>query len=263
MAAIHAVQSKHGTEGLAGVDVGVPGFIDMKSGVIAAWGNMPSFNGYPVRDAIGKELGKPVILENDANAAALGEKWMGAGRDVDDLVMLTLGTGVGWRDYCGRENPPWEFGNGRRTRASHGGAEREPLRLRQQRMRGEACLGDCCLGAGPFDASEREPNLSGCLRARRGRQRTGTTIFRYAGESLGIALANLINIFNFPLFLIGGGPLPAWEFFAPAMMAEVERRSQTYRLTKQMNVPTRIEKAILGNESGLYGAAYLPFQAQS
>jgi glucokinase len=76
------------------------------------------------------------------------------------------------------------------------------------------------------------------------------------GESLGIALASLINIFNFPLYLISGGPLPAWEFFAPAMLAEVERRSYTYRVA-----PTRIEKAHLGSEAGLYGAAQLAFQA--
>src|SRR5262249_15184543 len=82
------------------------------------------------------------------------------------------------------------------------------------------------------------------------------SVFRTMGEALGIALASLINIFNFPLYLLSGGPLPAWEFFPPAMMQEIERRSYTYR-----SAPTRIEKAILGNESGLYGAAYLPFQS--
>ena len=79
-------------------------------------------------------------------------------------------------------------------------------------------------------------------------------IFKSMGEALGVALANLINTFNVPLYLLSGGPLPAWNFFAPAMIAEVERRSFTYR-----HSPTRIEKATLGNEAGLYGAAYLPF----
>jgi glucokinase len=78
-------------------------------------------------------------------------------------------------------------------------------------------------------------------------------IFHSMGEVLGITIANLINIFNFPLYLLSGGPLPAWDFFAPAMMAEVTRRSFTFR-----NSPTRIERAKLGNEAGLYGAAYLP-----
>lgn len=80
-------------------------------------------------------------------------------------------------------------------------------------------------------------------------------IFSAMGRALGVALANLINIFNFPLYLLSGGPLPAWDYFAPAMLAEAERRSFTYR-----NAKTRIEKATLGNLAGLYGAAYLPLQ---
>ena len=84
------------------------------------------------------------------------------------------------------------------------------------------------------------------------------TVYQRMGSALGIAMATLINIFNFPLYLLSGGVLPAWEFFSPAMIKEVEQRSFTYR-----NSQTRIEKAILGNEAGLYGAAYLPLQAQS
>ena len=75
------------------------------------------------------------------------------------------------------------------------------------------------------------------------------------GEMLGIALAMLVNTFNYPLYLLSGGVLPAWDFFAPAMLDEVTReRSFTFRTTD-----TRIEKATLGNEAGLYGAAYLPW----
>jgi glucokinase len=81
------------------------------------------------------------------------------------------------------------------------------------------------------------------------------TIWRVMGEALGVALANLVNTFNFPLYLLSGGMLPAWEHFAPAMLAEVERRSYTYRATQP---GTRIEQATLGNEAGLIGAAYLP-----
>src|SRR5205823_8658450 len=56
---------------------------------------LPYLENVPVRDEISRRIGALVILENDANAAALGEKWMGAGREVDDLVLLTLGTGIG------------------------------------------------------------------------------------------------------------------------------------------------------------------------
>jgi glucokinase len=81
-------------------------------------------------------------------------------------------------------------------------------------------------------------------------------VWRVMGESLGTTVALLINTFNFPLYLLSGGVLAAWELFAPAMLRVVEQRSATYRLTK---ATTRIAKAELGNEAGLYGAAYLPW----
>ena len=80
---------------LAGVGIGVPGFILMEKGIISGSNNLPEFENFPVRDEIERRLGTPIFLENDANAAALGEKWMGAGSDVNDLVLLTLGTGIG------------------------------------------------------------------------------------------------------------------------------------------------------------------------
>src|SRR5215467_10225133 len=94
-AAIAKLRDKHGAVGLKGIGVAVPGFIRMKEGLISASNNLPYLEGVPVRDEISRRLGTTVVLENDANAAALGEKWMGAGRSVDDLVLLTLGTGIG------------------------------------------------------------------------------------------------------------------------------------------------------------------------
>jgi len=64
-----------------------------------------------------------------------------------------------------------------------------------------------------------------------------------------------VNTFNFPLYLLSGGPLPAWDLFAPDMLRVVEQRSFTYRATRPA-----IEKATLGNEAGLFGAAYLPWE---
>ena len=92
---IEELRAKWGVKELAGIGVGVPGFILLKEGVIKNSNNLPFLENFPIRDEIERLLGTRVILENDANAAALGEKWMGAGRDVDDLVLLTLGTGIG------------------------------------------------------------------------------------------------------------------------------------------------------------------------
>jgi glucokinase len=238
---------------LVGIGVGVPGFIRLETGIIAGWGNAPAFNGYPIRGEIERRLGLKVILENDANAAALGEKWMGAGKDVDDLVLLTLGTGigggiiVGGRILHGYMGMAGELGH--LTISPNGnpcGCGNNGCLEKHASATAVAAMGRLVnLGAGLTSRNVYQFAVEGSERAR--------AVFRSMGEALGIALANLVNIFNFPLYLLSGGPLPAWDFFAPAMLKEVERRSFTYR-----TAPTRIEPAKLGSEAGLYGAAYLP-----
>src|SRR6185369_8737065 len=80
---------------LCGMGIGVPGIIDLRTGMLRESPNLPGWADYPVRDEIERRLATRVILDNDANVAALGEKWLGAAKAVDDMAMLTLGTGVG------------------------------------------------------------------------------------------------------------------------------------------------------------------------
>jgi glucokinase len=245
-------------EGLVGVGVGVPGFIEMKKGYIVGSNNLPQFENFPVRDEIERRLGTRVILENDANAAAMGEKWMGAGRDVDDLVLLTLGTGIGGGIIsCGRilhgvVGMAGELGhmtvypNGNPCGCGNSGClEKHASATAITGMAHMLSLGDNLTAAGVYQLA-KEGNEKARL------------VFHTMGTALGIAIGNLVNIFNFPLYLLGGGVLAGWDLFAPPMLAEVERRSFTYRNSK-----TRIERATLGNEAGLFGAACLPFQESS
>ncbi|MGH9674388.1 MAG: ROK family protein [Bryobacteraceae bacterium] len=251
---VEGLRKKQGAEGLAGVGIGVPGFILLKEGQIVGSHNLPFFNDYPLRDEIQRRLGRPVILENDANAAALGEKWFGAGRDVDDLVLLTLGTGIGGgivfggKVLHGHVGMAGELGhitvspNGNPCGCGNVGClEKHASATAVETMAKLVSLGDDLTAKDVFDLATKGNELA--LRC-----------FECMGRALGIGLANLINIFNFPLYLLSGGPLPAWEFFAPAMLDEIGKRSFTYRKTK-----TRVEKATLGNLAGLYGAAHLPF----
>jgi glucokinase len=256
---IEALRARLGEHNLRGVGIGLPGFILIDKGIILGSNNMPEFDNYPVRDEIEKRLGAKVILENDANAAALGEKWMGAGRNVDDLVLLTLGTGIGGgiivngRVLHGHQGMAGELGhltvvpNGNPCGCGNRGCVEKHASATA--IASMARL----IGLGHDLTSEDVYKL-----AVEGNERA-KTIFRTMGEALGVALANLINIFNFPLYLLGGGVVAAWEFFAPAMLAEVERRSFTYRSTLKI-APTRIEAAKLGSEAGLFGAACLPLQ---
>ncbi len=244
---------RDGADRLVGVGVGVPGFIIMETGIITDSPNLPFFVDFPIRDEISKHLGLPVILENDANAAAMGEKWIGAGRDVDDLVLLTLGTGIGGGIITGGKVLHGFVGLagelGHLTIVPNGhpcGCGNQGCLEKYSSATAIVCMARS-LSLGDNLTAEAVYHLAA------GGDEKARAIFTTMGQSLGQALAMLVNIFNYPLYLLSGGMLPAWDLFAPALLAEVRRRSYNFRATN-----TRIEKATLGNEAGLYGAAYLP-----
>src|SRR6202045_255411 len=94
--AIQRLSGQYRTEGLfLGAGIGIPGIIDMETGMLRKSANLPGWSDYPVRAEIERRLGARVFLENDANVAALGEKWLGAARDVPNMAIVTLGTGIG------------------------------------------------------------------------------------------------------------------------------------------------------------------------
>jgi len=261
-AAIEKLREKHGSIELTGIGVGVPGFIRIKEGFITGSNNLPYLENFPIRDELQRRLQTRIILENDANAAALGEKWIGAGHDTDDLVMLTLGTGIGGgiisggrvlRGFVGMAGElghitvvpngnPCGCGN-RGCLEKHASATAVVAMANMMHLGRELNAGDLTarhvyeLARGTDDMAER-----------------ARSVWRAVGDALGVALATLVNAFNFPLYLLSGGMLPAWEFFEPQMMETVKERSFTFRVTQ-----TRIAQAALGNEAGLYGAAYLPW----
>jgi glucokinase len=241
---------------LAGVGIGVPGFIDINEGVVMGSANLPGFGGFPVRDYIQRRLGTTILLENDANAAALGEQWIGAGRGVEDLVLITLGTGIGggiiskgkilhgFLGMAGEIGHMTVFPDGNPCGCGNCGC----LEKHASASAIAAMAGMMGIATQRFSAREvYDLAIAGNTRA--------LLVFESMGRALGIAIANLINLFNFPLYLITGGPLPAWDLFAPSMFAEINKRSFTFARTG-----TRVEPAVLGGDAGLYGAAYLPFQ---
>ncbi len=254
---IREVQGRVGAGELRGVGIGVPGYIQMETGIIIGAANLP-FTDFPIRDEIQNQLGIPIILENDANAAALGEHWMGAGRGVKNLFLLTLGTGIGGgiiidgkvlHGFAGMAGEPGHmtvYPDGNPCGCGNQGCL-------EKHASATAIVGMArMMGLGNHDITSADVYDMAA-----GGNAKAKLVFECMGRALGIAIANLINLFNFPLYLLSGGPLPAWEMFAPTMLSEVKRRSYTYSRTA-----TKIEKATLGGEAGLYGAAYLPFQSR-
>lgn len=88
-------QSGDSMDTVQGIGIGAPGPADLTKGIILAAPNLPKFRNVPLRKMIVERTGKPTVLENDANAACYGEYVVGAGRGADDMVFLTLGTGIG------------------------------------------------------------------------------------------------------------------------------------------------------------------------
>jgi glucokinase len=269
------------TAALVGVGIGVPGIIDMHTGMLRESPNLPGWGDYPVREEIERRLHTRIILENDANAAALGEFWMGAARDVPSMCMYTLGTGVGggivldghiWHGMTGMagelghntvypDGAPCGCGN-------VGCVEQYASATAIRRMAREA--------AGARESStlgralQADPHLSAqqIFRLAREGDAAAQGVFDRAGEALGIAVASCINALNLPMYVIGGGVSAAWEAFAPSMMKTIRARSFVYKATTpedqtgQEGNATIITRALLGADAGLLGAARLPLMEQ-
>ena len=267
--AIQTLRTKlAGTGQMAGIGVGVPGIIYMETGTLRQSPNLPGWENFPVRREIESVLGTPVCLDNDANVAALGEFWLGAGKGRGSLCMVTLGTGVGgglildgriWHGFLGFAG---ELGhivvseNGARCACGGQGcleSEASASAIVQKARKAREAL-----------AGGRSPALSRSVQE--GRELTAQLVFESAqsgdaacraileslGRYLGIALAGLVNTLNLPLYVIGGGVAAAWDLFSPAMFEELRRRSYVF-----CEGSTLVEKALLKGDAGLYGAAYL------
>lgn len=293
--AIRIISAKfQGSGELTGIGIGVPGIIDIQSGMLRESPNLPGWENYPIRQEIEDKLGASVILENDANVAAQGEKWLGAAAQVDDMCMMTLGTGVGggivlqgqiWHGMTGMAGElghttvdPEGFPCGC---GSRGCVEQYASATAIKRMAVEAIAS----GKAPelARAMNADPEFSAKVVYQMAVQgdEQAQKIFQTAGRALGIVIASVVNIFNLPMYVIGGGVSSAWDAFSPAMFEVVRQRSFVYRNTAPREtisgvqgthvhddaLPARrstiITRALLGSDAGLIGAARLPMVASA
>lgn len=259
---------------LAGIGIGVPGIIDLETGMLRQSPNLPGWEDYPVRQEIEKRLATRVVLDNDANVAALGEKWLGAAREVDDLLMLTLGTGVGGglvlggrvfhgaRGMAGEPGHLTVYTDGHACGCGNRGClEQYASATAVVRLAREAIASGKAPRLAQADAGGALTAKVVCELAEQG-DRPAQEVYKMMGRALGTALAGLINLLNLPMYVIGGGVADAWEAFSPSMLEEVRKRSFVYQATapesKGPGRKTVIAKAELGSDAGLFGAARLP-----
>ncbi|MFO7668542.1 MAG: ROK family protein [Bacteroidales bacterium] len=222
------------TGDVAGIGIGMPGYMDTSSGEILLINNIPSFNGFSVKRAVEKRFNLPVFQNNDANCFALGEAWFGAGKGFDNLVGVTLGTGLGGGIIINRKIHTGLVGGA-----------------------GE-------LGCFPFKGGIVEDTCSAALFAKKYKKsgaelfmeaRSGNREAIQAFDELGRNIGEMLNVVMYILapeaFIIGGSVAGAWQFLEKPIREEIDKFPVALISKK-----TVLEKALLDN-AGLYGAAAL------
>ena len=273
--AVRALMSRDfGCRKIAGIAVGSPGPLELPAGILRNLPNFPGWDGFNLRAGITTGLGREILLENDANLAALAEQRLGAGNSygVADLCMITLGTGVG--NGLVLNGKVWQGVSGMAGEAGHMVVQDDHM---QCGCGGRGCLEQFASATAVIRMAHERFGDAGpstahqvALLAQSG-DKSARAIFDSVGYALAIALTGLINTLNLPLYLLGGGLCEAWNLFSPPMFRELERRSYIYRLTKPEVLETarleagktHIRKAELGPLAGLLGACVAGLEAST
>ena len=244
----------------------VPGSVHAETGVVINAPNIPCLLGHKLGAVLENELDCRVLLENDANAAALGEMWRGAARGCRTIICLTLGTGVGGGIIL--DGKLWRGIDG--TAGEIGHMSVEPFGGVKCKCGNFGCL-EVYASATAVVRMTREGQAqhpSSRLHSISTDQLTSAEVHRAAvkgdplaldvfhsvGVHLGIAMASIVDIFNPEMIVIGGGVSAACDLFARFAQEEVMKRA--------FPVPAqrcRITKAECGDDAGLLGAAWLSF----
>jgi glucokinase len=243
------------------VSIMVPGAVDSDKAVVLQAPNLPSLVNFNLKTALQERLGWPVFLENDANAAAVGEMWLGAARGCRDVMSITLGTGVGGGLIL----------DGKLWRGSHGSAGEightavDPFSVLKCKCGNTGFL-ELFASATAIVRMTREslslfPESSlnhseltaeRVYEAGRAGDELAIAVFKRFGMYLGIGLANVINFIDPQIIVISGGAANGWDLFATEMYRQVEERA-----FRSISRQVKIARAECGDNAGLLGAARL------
>jgi glucokinase len=245
------------------ISVVVPGTVQTDTGIVTKAPNVPSLDGFRLAAALTSELSLPAVLENDANAAAVGEMWQGAGRGYRTIICVTLGTGVGGGLIL--EGKLWRGADGAAGEIGHIGVEpfgvacpcgsRGCLEVYASataivRMTREA---GPRYPSSPLHTSEFLTAEKVYLSGLEGDE-MALEVFRRMGVYLGIGLASLINVINPEAIIIGGGVAAGWDLFIGHLREQIAQRA--FPIPAQRAQILRAER---GDDAGLLGAAHIAF----
>lgn len=245
------------------VAAAVPATVNFDKGMTLKAPNVPALDGFMMRSALEEAFSKPAVLENDANSAAVGESWLGAARGFKDSITITLGTGVGGGIIIngsvlrGVDGTAGEIGHiciepdgadcgcGSRGCVEQYASASAIVRIAGEFM--ENYPGSPLRGIGDISAND-------IFDAGKAGDPLALAVFKKMGTYLGIAVADLINIFNTEAVVIGGGAAGAWDLFIGHVKEQIE-----FRAFAEPAQRARILKAELGDDAGILGASKLAF----
>jgi len=250
---------------IVGVGIGSPGPLDRATGTVIETPNL-GWRNFPLRDLVANALGLPAELDNDANAATIGEWWVGAGKNVETMIGVTLGTGIGGgivlggKVYHGASDVAGEIGHmsidstGRKCKCGNYGcleayasgpaiAARaiEGLQSGEQSVLPELVDGDLSRITAE---TVYEGIVAGDAYARE--------VMRDTAKFLGSGVANLINVLNPEMIVISGGVTRAGDHLLEPLRHEVKRRA-----FRNAFEACRIVTSELGSMAGVIGATYV------
>ncbi len=261
-----AAQKGISLDEISAIGIGVPGQVDNKKGLIVKTVNIP-IRDLPIAEMMRKQWDVPVYLGNDADCAALGEYYHFEDREIDNLILVTLGTGVGTglilngRIHRGVNGCAGEGGHivlvaggepctcGRRGCWERYSSATALIRMTKEAMEQDKSSllwalsnhGENVTGVTPFEG------------AKAGDQAALGVLDRYV-TYLAEGLTNLINLLQPEVIAIGGGVSAADDAW---LLDPVRRKVEELRIDKEGSVHTQIVKARMGNDAGIIGAALL------
>lgn len=258
--AIEDLRARH--PGIASIGIGVPGFVDFQQGIVHRLTNVRGWNQVPLKALLASSTGLPVVVENDANCMTYAEWKLGAGRGLDDLIAVTLGTGVGGGVIANRQivrgarfgageigqmsidwnGPPGHYGNrgalenfvGNQQIAAMGQAAYLAVGINRQ-------LPDCTPAALAAAANAKDPVAIG--------------VWNQVAAALASTLMSCCWLLNPQALIIGGGVAKAGDLLFAPLTANLYNQ-----LSEPFKEPLMVLPARFSNDAGMIGAATLSLE---
>jgi glucokinase len=251
VAAVDALLAGCGRERatLRGLGVAVPGLVDVAAGIVLTAGNLNGWSGVPLCNLLADKLHVPVVIEHDANAAALGERWRGAAQNFKSFAFVALGTGIGvgivvnGELYRGAHHAAGELGDlvvGREFLGQERGGQGNLAQLiggKTLRRRAKQATGDDLSAAEVISQAETDAELA--------------AMADEVDDYLAMAIIAIAALLDPEAIIVGGGTAEAGEDLLDPVRKRVDR---------EVPALPRIVTSALGSEAQLYGAVFAALQ---